>query len=158
MNSINSTNPSNSSTQSSVLIAHNLKQQHSNTAARQHVFAPNGSLIEFPLSTVRFGGVNIPISGGGYFRLFPYSVVKKGLERINRVEGMPFTFYLHPWELDPDQPRLNSVSFRSRFRHYVNLDKTEERFNKLLRDFAFSSIGETIGFSNSENQFITHNS
>jgi polysaccharide deacetylase family protein (PEP-CTERM system associated) len=101
-------------------------------------------LLEFPLSTVRFGGVNLPISGGGYFRLFPYSVIKKGLTRINRIEGMPFIFYLHPWELDDEQPRINSISMLSKFRHYVNLNKTEERFKKLLTDFNFSPIKDLL--------------
>jgi hypothetical protein len=102
------------------------------------------SIVEFPLSTVRFCGQNLPISGGGYFRLFPYPFIKRGLQRINRAEGMPFIFYLHPWELDPDQPRMNSISRKSRFRHYVNLNKTEARFKKLLMDFEFSSIKDLL--------------
>ena len=140
-----------SSTQSSVPITPNLKPQHRCTAARQHFFSPhsshltpNGSLIEFPLSTVRFAGQNVPISGGGYFRLFPYSIIKKGLTRINRIEGMPFIFYIHPWELDPNQPRINSTSVLSKFRHYINLDKTELRFKQLLTDFNFSSIKDLL--------------
>jgi hypothetical protein len=102
------------------------------------------SIVEFPLSTIRFCGQNFPVSGGGYFRLLPYPLIKNGLRRINEEEGQPFIFYIHPWELDPDQPRLNSVSFRSRFRHYINLDKTEERFKKLLFDFRFSGISDVL--------------
>jgi polysaccharide deacetylase family protein (PEP-CTERM system associated) len=110
------------------------------------------SLVEFPISTLRICGQNIPISGGGYFRLFPYSIIKKGLTRINRVEGMPFIFYLHPWELDDEQPRINGIGLRSRFRHYNNLRNTESKFKKLLSDFNFSSIKEIIEFNNSITQ------
>jgi len=102
------------------------------------------SLLEFPLSTVRFGGVNFPISGGGYFRLFPYFLIEKGLRRINEEEEQPFIFYIHPWEIDPDQPRINSISRKSRFRHYVNLHKTESKFKNLLSDFRFSAISNVL--------------
>ena len=102
------------------------------------------SLLEFPLSTVRLLGQNIPISGGGYFRLFPYSIIRKGLKHLNQRGKMPFVFYLHPWELDPDQPRMNGISRRSRFRHYLNLEKTETRIKNLLGDFNFFSFKEAI--------------
>jgi polysaccharide deacetylase family protein (PEP-CTERM system associated) len=114
------------------------------------------SIIEFPLSTVRVGKFNLPISGGGYFRLFPYFMIKKGLDRINQIEGQPFIFYLHPWELDPDQPRIQEVGLRSRFRHYINLNKTESRFKKLLRDFTFLPLKDLLSFAPStilETQF-----
>jgi hypothetical protein len=111
-------------------------------------------LLEFPLSTIRILGANLPISGGGYFRLFPYYLIKKGLRRINEQEGQPFIFYIHPWEIDPDQPRLNSVSFRSRFRHYINLRKTESRFQKLLIDFRFSSISDVLNGSTAARQHL----
>jgi polysaccharide deacetylase family protein (PEP-CTERM system associated) len=97
-------------------------------------------MIEFPISTVKVFGQNFPISGGGYFRLFPYPVIKKGLKNINERENKPFIFYVHPWEFDPEQPRINTLSFRSKFRHYVNLDKTEDRFRRLLKDFNLSSV------------------
>ena len=101
-------------------------------------------LLEFPLSTIRLGGMNIPISGGGYFRLFPYSSIKKRLTKINRMEGMPFIFYLHPWEIDPEQPRIDGISRKSRFRHYVNIGKTENRFSRILSDFRLSSILDVL--------------
>ena len=101
-------------------------------------------LIEFPISTVKLFGQNLPISGGGYFRLFPYPVIKKGLKSINEREGKPFIFYIHPWEIDPEQPRINGLSSRSKFRHYVNLDKTESKFSKLLKDFQFSPIQQLL--------------
>jgi polysaccharide deacetylase family protein (PEP-CTERM system associated) len=113
--------------------------------------APNGcntavhhSIIEFPISTFQLMGMNIPISGGGYFRLFPYPMIKKGLESINGNEGKPFIFYIHPWEIDPHQPRINNLSFRSKFRHYINLSKTETKFKKLLGDFQFSTVRHVI--------------
>jgi len=102
------------------------------------------SIVEFPLSTLRLTNFNLPISGGGYFRLFPYCLFKRGLKRINKREGQPFIFYLHPWELDPDQPRIQGTGMRSKFRHYINLNKTEARLKNLLADFRFSSIRETI--------------
>jgi polysaccharide deacetylase family protein (PEP-CTERM system associated) len=125
--------------------------QHSATAApsqsftRHSTFDTRHSLIEFPISTVRYLGQNFPISGGGYFRLFPYSLIRIGLKRINEKEKKPFIFYLHPWEIDPEQPRVYGVSSRSNFRHYVNLDKTQSKFKKLLSDFRFSSIRELRG-------------
>lgn len=96
-------------------------------------------LFEFPISTVKLFGRNLPCSGGGYFRLFPYSFIKAGLRRINK-EGSSFIFYLHPWELDPDIPRTKNLSPLARFRTYVNLNKTESRFKKLISQFRFSSI------------------
>jgi hypothetical protein len=93
---------------------------------------------------VKLLGQNVPLSGGGYFRLLPYSIVKRGLNRINKKEGQPFIFYMHPWEIDPEQPRIKGLSSRSNFRHYVNLDKTEFKFKKLLSDFRFSSIKQLL--------------
>jgi polysaccharide deacetylase family protein (PEP-CTERM system associated) len=108
--------------------------------------ASNGRfIVEYPISTVKLWGLNMPISGGGYMRLFPYGVTKKGLEKINKDEEKPFVIYLHPWELDPEQPRFNDLSALSRFRHYVNLDGTAEKLRRLLSDFTFSSMREVIG-------------
>jgi len=98
------------------------------------------SLREFPLTTARISGKNIPIAGGGYFRLFPYWFSRFFLKRINTMEKQPFTFYLHPWELDPEQPRFRHASRLSRFRHYNNLAKTRSRFIQLLRDFHFQPL------------------
>lgn len=97
-------------------------------------------LTEYPISTALMLGRNVPISGGGYFRLFPYWLTKMGLSSINQKEQQPFMFYLHPWEFDPSQPRFRNASMLSRFRHYNNLDKTQNRFKKLLNDFRFGSI------------------
>jgi len=100
--------------------------------------------LEFPATTLRIFNLNIPIAGGGYFRLFPYSFIKKALRYINTKEKQPFIFYLHPWELDPDQPRIKHAPWRSRFRHYVNLDKTKRKFQRLLKDFEFAPISKNL--------------
>jgi hypothetical protein len=93
---------------------------------------------------MNMGGKNIPIGGGGYFRFFPYAFTKWGLRRINRIDKRPFVFYLHPWEIDPDQPKIVGIGLKTRFRHYLNLAKTEQRFHNLLSDFKFSSMKNLI--------------
>lgn len=105
---------------------------------------PEHDMMEYPISTALFLGRKIPVAGGGYFRLFPYWFSRAALRRINNREGAPFIFYLHPWEVDPDQPRFTHASALSRFRHYNNLHKTEERFKKLLNDFTFGPIAEAM--------------
>jgi polysaccharide deacetylase family protein (PEP-CTERM system associated) len=99
----------------------------------------SGSLWEAPASTVRCGSMNLPIGGGGYFRILPYAWTRWGIARLNQVERRPAIFYLHPWEIDPGQPRLEA-SLLSRFRHYRNLDRTEARLRALLRDFQFGPL------------------
>ncbi len=99
------------------------------------------ALYELPITTLRMAGKSLPIAGGGYFRLFPYTFTRWGLERINRREKQPFVFYLHPWEFDPEQPRMSGAGAKSRFRHYLNLSRTEGRFKRLLQDFDFKPIG-----------------
>lgn len=102
------------------------------------------SLIEFPLSTFKFFGQNIPVSGGGYFRAFPLRFTRWVLRRIQKEDSLPFILYIHPWEIDPGQPRLNGISYKSRFRHYMNLDKTEDRLIRLLQESALSSFRDFI--------------
>lgn len=104
--------------------------------------AANGRprLLEIPITTLALGGRNWPIAGGGYFRFFPYGLTRWGLQRINRLEARPFVFYLHPWELDPDQPRIAGAGWKSRTRHYLNLHRTEDRFRQLLQDFSFAPL------------------
>jgi polysaccharide deacetylase family protein (PEP-CTERM system associated) len=99
-------------------------------------------LAEFPLSTLKLPGYTLPIAGGGYFRLFPYWFSQWGLGSINR-QGQPFVFYLHPWEVDPGQPRLD-VKWFSRFRHYNNLDVCEARLSKLLGHFPFTTMSNVL--------------
>jgi polysaccharide deacetylase family protein (PEP-CTERM system associated) len=106
--------------------------------------APSGrTIVEFPMSAASFGGVRVPVSGGGYFRLLPYAVTRAGLKQINERTGQPFTFYLHPWEVDPQQPRLKVKAF-SRFRHYNNLHKCEGRLRRLLGEFQFSTMRDVL--------------
>jgi polysaccharide deacetylase family protein (PEP-CTERM system associated) len=103
-----------------------------------------GSLLELPLSTIRSFGRNFPASGGGFFRLLPYGVSRWAIARAMRQQGNPCTFYCHPWELDPEQPRIKGASFKSRFRHYTNLDVTEHRITRLLDDFRWSRIDDVF--------------
>jgi len=98
---------------------------------------PNG-LVEIPLAVYPLGRHMLPVAGGGYFRLFPYWYFRRAFTRLNR-ERRAFTFYLHPWELDPDQPRMR-VPWLYRFRHYVNLHKTEARLRRLIGDFRFTTL------------------
>ncbi|MBA3014499.1 MAG: DUF3473 domain-containing protein [Proteobacteria bacterium] len=101
---------------------------------------PDHEMIEFPISTAKVFGRNIPAAGGGYFRLFPYWLTKILLTKINRDEQQPFVFYLHPWEVDPGQPRIHAAKPLSKFRHYNNLNKTAIRFDRLLCDFLFAPL------------------
>lgn len=100
------------------------------------------NLYEYPISTAIILGRIIPVSGGGYFRLFPYWFNRMALRSINHKEKQPFNFYLHPWELDPDQPRFNNASLLSRFRHYNHLQDTEKRLRRLLEEFEFKPFPE----------------
>ncbi|MFD2365202.1 XrtA system polysaccharide deacetylase [Pseudoduganella sp. GCM10020061] len=97
-------------------------------------------LLEVPVATVRVGRRNLPAGGGGYFRLLPYALSRWMLARVNRRDGMPAVFYFHPWELDPGQPRPRGAGLKTRFRHYVNLHRTEGRLRSLLRDFAWDRM------------------
>ena len=112
------------------------------------VWRRQGSLWEIPGSTVRLAGVNLPVAGGGYFRLLPYAWTKWGIDRVNRREGQPVVFYLHPWEIDQHQPRI-PLSGLKRLRHYGNLSRTEARLERLLADFRFDSISAV-------SQFVRH--
>lgn len=105
-----------------------------------------GEIWEFPGSTVRWGGQNLPIGGGGYFRLLPYAWTRWGIEYVNRVERRPVIFYLHPWEIDPEQPRV-AAPFLSRFRHYRNLEKTEARLRRLLDQFRFGTAFDVLSMA-----------
>jgi polysaccharide deacetylase family protein (PEP-CTERM system associated) len=101
-------------------------------------------LLEFPVTTVRLGGRNLPCGGGGWFRLVPYAGMRWAMRRVNRVDGQPVIFYFHPWEIDPDQPRQNGIDAKTRFRHYLNLDRMEARLNRLLGDFAWGRMDEVL--------------
>lgn len=98
------------------------------------------ALEEYPITTLRFGQRNFPSGGGGFFRLLPYAVTRAAIARVNRRDQRPAIFYFHPWEIDPQQPRVTSLSLKSRFRHYINLDKTLGRLERLLTDFAWDRM------------------
>jgi polysaccharide deacetylase family protein (PEP-CTERM system associated) len=106
---------------------------------------PLGSLEEVPPATVKYGSKVLPAGGGAYFRLFPYAFVRSAFADAER-RGVPATFYIHPWELDPDQPRLD-VPLKTRIRHYGGLRYTAPRIRRLLREFRFQTIAETLGMS-----------
>jgi polysaccharide deacetylase family protein (PEP-CTERM system associated) len=101
-----------------------------------------GDLWEFPPPVWPVLGYPLPVGGGGYFRLYPYALTRHGLRAIN-ASGRPFAVYLHPWEIDPDQPRLAARGPRA-FRHYVGLRRTEGRLVRLLSDFAFGTLSEAL--------------
>jgi polysaccharide deacetylase family protein (PEP-CTERM system associated) len=105
-------------------------------------FYPNGpdGLLEVPITTVRLMQRNLPAGGGGYFRLLPYTLSRWLMERVNRVDGEPAIFYFHPWEIDPGQPRPDGLSAKARFRHYLNIDRMEDRVRALTRDFAWDRM------------------
>ena len=108
------------------------------------ISAPSArTLVEFPMSAATFLGVQVPVSGGGYFRILPYWLTRQGLRQINEKAGRPFTFYLHPWEVDPGQPRVKVSAF-STFRHYTNLRKCEGRLRQVLTDFSFSTMRDVL--------------
>jgi len=110
--------------------------------APRFAFYPHGTdgLLEVPITTVRLLRRNLPAGGGGYFRLLPYALSRTLMRRVNRADGQPTIFYFHPWELDPGQPRPAGVGLKSRFRHYVNLDRMERRIRALTRDFAWDRM------------------
>jgi polysaccharide deacetylase family protein (PEP-CTERM system associated) len=97
-------------------------------------------LLEIPVTTTRLLGRNVPAGGGGYFRLAPYRWSRWAIDKVNSVDGRPAIFYLHPWEIDPAQPRVAGVGAKTRFRHYLNLHRTEPRLKRLLRDFHWDRV------------------
>jgi polysaccharide deacetylase family protein (PEP-CTERM system associated) len=101
-------------------------------------------LVEVPVTTMRLFDQNWPAGGGGYFRLMPYRMSRWLLTRVNEIDRQSAVFYFHPWEIDPAQPRIRDISVKTRFRHYVNLGRTEQRLNRLLIDFRWGRIDEVI--------------
>lgn len=104
---------------------------------------PRGSVVEVPPSTARILGANCPIAGGAYLRFFPLPLIRWGVRRLNRVDRQPAILYLHPWELDPDQPRLRG-SLKSRVRQYTNLHRTEAKLRRLLEEFTFAPVRDVL--------------
>jgi len=106
----------------------------------------NGSeaLMEFPIGTARVLGRNLPIGGGGYFRLLPLAVTRFGIRRVNARDRRPVMFYFHPWELDPDQPRPR-MPWRHHYRHYVGMRREEAKLSRLLSDVRFGTAQDALG-------------
>ena len=102
-------------------------------------------LREIPVTTTRMLGRNLPAGGGGYFRLAPYRLSRWAIRRVNAIDRQPAIFYMHPWEIDPGQPRIPGTCLKTRFRHYVNLDKTQSRLDRLLRDFRWGRVDDVFG-------------
>jgi polysaccharide deacetylase family protein (PEP-CTERM system associated) len=97
-------------------------------------------LIEVPPTTLRMFNRNLPSSGGGYFRLFPYALSRWMLRQVNQNDQQPAIFYFHPWEIDAAQPRVDGIDARTRFRHYVNISRMEQRLKRLLQDFQWGRM------------------
>lgn len=109
------------------------------------ITSSGASLVEFPLTTAKVLGQSIPAAGGGYFRQYPYALSKWLFERASLNQSKPQIFYLHPWEIDPDQPRVPNASWFSNFRHYTNLKRCLPRLEKMLGDFHFGTMSESLG-------------
>jgi len=101
-------------------------------------------LLEIPATSVRWLGRNWPASGGGYFRLLPYTWSKRSLSRVMQSDAQPAVFYCHPWEIDPGQPRVRAASLKSRFRHYINQDRMLAKIDRLLSDFSWGPMRQVF--------------
>ncbi len=124
--------------------------------APRFCFRPNDSeFLEFPVTTVRVAGKNLPCAGGGWFRLVPYPATRWAVRRVNETDRQSAIFYFHPWEIDPDQPVQTGLNAKTRFRHYLNLKRMESRLKQLLGDFHWGSMADVLlntqetGISNS---------
>jgi polysaccharide deacetylase family protein (PEP-CTERM system associated) len=104
------------------------------------VYEVRPGLLEVPITTLRAFGSNFPSSGGGYFRLLPYALSRWMLQRVNATDRQSGIFYFHPWEIDTQQPRIAGIGAKTRFRHYINIDRVEARLNQLLTDFRWGRM------------------
>ncbi len=104
-------------------------------------------LVEFPITTTELLGRNLPLGGGGYLRVFPYRYMRWGMRRVNRREGRSAVVYIHPWEIDPEQPRVKTAGKRGFSSHYVNLGRTEAKLRRLLRDFRFAPMRDLLALA-----------
>ncbi|MEB2284501.1 MAG: hypothetical protein B6D46_03140 [Polyangiaceae bacterium UTPRO1] len=102
-------------------------------------------LVEFPITTTVLCGRNLPLGGGGWLRIFPYAYMRWGMRRVHRREGRGAVFYIHPWEVDPEQPRMQTAGRRGFSSHYVNLGRTEAKLRRLLGDFRFAPMRDCLG-------------
>lgn len=107
------------------------------------IFELKNGFYQVMLSYNKYAGIKLPWSGGFYFRFIPYRIFKGGIDKILKDKGI-YIFYIHPWEFDPNQPRVKNINLQYKFRHYTNLEKTESKFKKLLSDYRFSAIKTMI--------------
>ena len=112
-------------------------------APRFKYILDNG-LVEIPISTIKILNKNLPAGGGGFFRFYPYMLSKWIIKNINKNDQQPTIFYFHPWELDPEQPRQENARLKSKFRHYLNLHKTEKRLSRLLTDLKWDRMDKVF--------------
>ena len=110
--------------------------------APRFIYEPieNNGFKEIPITTLRFGNKNMPCGGGGFFRFYPYALSKWAFNRVNNLENESGIFYCHPWEIDPEQPRQHGLSLKTRIRHYLNLNRMENRIKRLLTDFNWDTM------------------
>lgn len=101
---------------------------------------PGADLIEIPVTTAMLGGKRVAAGGGGFFRVLPYAFSRWAIRQVNREEGRPAVFYFHPWEIDPDQPRVPGAPVKSRLRHYTNLKKMAPKLRDLVGEFAWGRM------------------
>ncbi len=114
--------------------------------APRSAFYPTGKpgFEEYPVTTLRLGSLNLPIGGGGYFRLLPYPLSRWAMRRVNRHDRLPCIFYFHPWEVDPDQPRQHGLALKTRVRHYTGIRRMETKLKKLCRDFQWNRMDKVF--------------
>ncbi|MBF0265647.1 MAG: DUF3473 domain-containing protein [Gammaproteobacteria bacterium] len=112
--------------------------------APRFTYQCKNGLIEIPISTLKIGSKNLPAGGGGFFRLYPYALTRWVINHINKTDQQATSFYFHPWEIDPEQPRQEQASLKSKFRHYLNLHKTEARLKQLLTDFNWDRMDKVF--------------
>ena len=116
--------------------------------APRFAFSPrDNGLLEVPVTTFQLSGKTFPCGGGGYFRLYPYALSRWAIRRVNGRDGQSTVFYFHPWEIDPDQPRIDGIGAKTRFRHYLNLARTERRLARLLQDFRWDRMDRVFASS-----------
>ncbi|MCB1801943.1 MAG: DUF3473 domain-containing protein [Gammaproteobacteria bacterium] len=113
--------------------------------APRFAFQPfDDEFFEFPVTTVSIGGKNLPCGGGGWFRLVPYAGMRWAIRRVNQEDQQAAIFYFHPWEIDPEQPRQEGLDSKTRFRHYLNLDRMASRLDRLLGDFSWGRMDQVL--------------
>ena len=113
--------------------------------APRFAFHPHDDdFVEFPVTTVKVANRNLPCAGGGWFRLIPYAGMRWAMRRVNQIDQESVIFYFHPWEIDPAQPRMQGLDAKTRFRHYLNLDRTQDRLKRLLKDFRWGKMSDLL--------------